>query len=764
MSFVLPPNTKKILFEKSEIKDVVSKIKADLCSDYETEIKTNNLKHNKNFNAYLYKINKLFFVIDIDSETALIYVNSLIEKHKLKKLQFTKSISNYNDKCCYKHHIYFKNNLNIENNKSIGKLEMFVNKIIIEDAIEFNNNVDLDNLPELNKEFYEELLLYKPPSKEIEKGKVKPERPEGPEGPQEEDKTIKIKKNDVPINLDIKNLNEQDIKILELVNILNIWRCDDYNNWFNVGRCLFNTNIEYTNIFNEFSKKSNKYEPSKIIKTWTDYKKYNKKSDKALTLGTLRFYANEDNREDYLNWCSKYKYNINLQYEAVKKNFEINNFFIKNPVMYGTINFEGELKLRNENEFKTLHQRIKFMGVNPITGEDEEKSFIMSWLYDDAARQYEKLEFLPKQDTPDIFYNSFNGFEVEKQHEEDIKLNFEDSNLYLLLNHLCGNDSKVVNYVLKWIANRVQKPYEITKVALLFKSLQGAGKNLFWDWVGKSIIGHKYFFDTEKTDLVFGRFNGLIENIILGIINETSGKDTFNIIELIKGLITADDNMIEHKGMKPYKNKNHIGLVFLTNNSNSINIPSDDRRFVGIKCNSEICNDPVFFPKVVEEIKSKKYDRCFYEYLMNMDIKNFNFTTERPKTSFYNDMVELNRPILTNFMLYLYHTRTEEATGATLFNMFGIYLQQMNIVNKLSGTKFGINLKDYDGITKIKSHWVMKYHINKPVLKEYLIKKCSIDADEFDCDSTGFINDDVVVKTNNNNNNNKSDFDLDFID
>ena len=86
--------------------------------------------------------------------------------------------------------------------------------------------------------------------------------------------------------------------------------------------------------------------------------------------------------------------------------FEINNFFIKNPVMYGTINFEGELKLRNETEFKTLHQRLKYIGINPITGEDEEKSFIMAWLYDETARQYEKLEFLPKQETPNIFYNS----------------------------------------------------------------------------------------------------------------------------------------------------------------------------------------------------------------------------------------------------------------------------------------------------------------------------------------------------------------------
>ncbi len=95
-----------------------------------------------------------------------------------------------------------------------------------------------------------------------------------------------------------------------------------------------------------------------------------------------------------------------------------------------------------------------------------------------------------------------------------------------------------------------------------------------------------------------------------------------------------------------------------------------------------VCNDPIFFPKVVQEIKSKKYDRCFYDYLMALNIDGFDFTNESPKTSFYNDMIEINRPILTNFMLYLYHTNLEDATGATLFNMFGIYLQQMNIVNK----------------------------------------------------------------------------------
>ncbi len=40
-------------------------------------------------------MNKSFFVIDIDSEAALNYVGSLIEKYNINNIQSTKSISNY---------------------------------------------------------------------------------------------------------------------------------------------------------------------------------------------------------------------------------------------------------------------------------------------------------------------------------------------------------------------------------------------------------------------------------------------------------------------------------------------------------------------------------------------------------------------------------------------------------------------------------------------------------------------------------------------
>ena len=67
-------------------------------------------------------------------------------------------------------------------------------------------------------------------------------------------------------------------------------------------------------------------------------------------------------------------------------------------------------------------------------------------------------------------------------------------------------------------------------------------------------MGSEYYLNTEKTDLIFGRFTSSIENKILIIINETSGKATFQINENIKAAITAEYNQIEHKGFDQFGN------------------------------------------------------------------------------------------------------------------------------------------------------------------------------------------------------------------
>jgi hypothetical protein len=66
--------------------------------------------------------------------------------------------------------------------------------------------------------------------------------------------------------------------------------------------------------------------------------------------------AEKDNNELYKKWCAKWKYTIKVSYEEIKNNFEINNFKINNPCMYGTINYEGELIIRDRREFINLYE------------------------------------------------------------------------------------------------------------------------------------------------------------------------------------------------------------------------------------------------------------------------------------------------------------------------------------------------------------------------------------------------------------------------
>ena len=168
MSIMTPPNTKKILFAKTDKEDEIKKQKAHYCKEYNNQIKINNLTHNEKFNAYLFNINKEFLIIDIDTEHAFDYINELIIKHNLKADEFkiTKSISNINKINKFKHHIYFKNNLNIEKDYLLNGLDLLTNKLLFEDAKQFNKKINLDELPELTQDFYNDLIKYNCSSKE----------------------------------------------------------------------------------------------------------------------------------------------------------------------------------------------------------------------------------------------------------------------------------------------------------------------------------------------------------------------------------------------------------------------------------------------------------------------------------------------------------------------------------------------------------------------------------------------------------------------
>lgn len=62
-------------------------------------------------------------------------------------------------------------------------------------------------------------------------------------------------------------------------------------------------------------------------------------------------------------------------------------------------------------------------------------------------------------------------------------------------------------YILNWMAYLLQHPARKCGTALVFKSKQGAGKNIWWEWFGNQVLGRYLFYLASNMELVVGKFS-----------------------------------------------------------------------------------------------------------------------------------------------------------------------------------------------------------------------------------------------------------------
>lgn len=527
-------------------------------------------------------------------------------------------------------------------------------------------------------------------------------------------------------------LNNKVIKtdddINEVINncllCLPIENYNDFEKWRDIA-LIINNELGYNGLENliNWSTDGEGFDKIKVEQFYKNIKP----KENGLKIGTLKKMAKESNPDLYKQLFKKNKEKVinedKTEYDINKIKFELNNFKLLDPVGFATIREDKSLILRNKKDFVTVYENLL------INDGNKNISFVSEWLKDPNNRTYDKIDFLPMQQAPQSVYNTFMGYQAEKT--ELIKTDIENSLMLKHIKNLCNNDDIVFDYFIKFLANLVKSPYNISKTAIILKSIQGCGKDTLLDWFGNNILGSKYYINTDKAELIFGRFNSCIENKILIVMNETNGKDTFSINENIKCAITAKENNIEHKGKAPYKNTNNIAYVFLTNNDNPIKVPHDDRRFCGIECDNNIANNFEYFKKLNDEINDKSYDRAFFNYLMSIDINNYDFTNNRPITSFYNNMKELNTPILAKFfenMIDKYNSsKIINFTASSLYDNFNIFIKENNFKIEYTSTKFGIDIKNYEGIEKKRVKTGNQIIINIDQLKEHLKLKYKIE-------------------------------------
>ena len=660
-------------------------------------------------------------------------------------------------------HIYCKYN---KNQKTTTNTDLGID-IRNDDAIafgvgtktEFNTSYDLlDNAKLLDVEMPMELYLKIVTPKIVAEDKPK------------QNKIIVKKANTSQIQA------KQIDKSCQLLDLIDIKYWDDFESWKRIVWAM--KEEEYSmEVAKEFSQKSSNYDIDGFSNIWN-------KSPSNITIsqGTINYYAKISDENKYYKIARSHKMtdddvmDINKFYEiqsemVMPDSLIPNNFNDLNKSKQQEIN-EQVAEFENEKQYDELNRKciyfesFHFKVMNPpcfgrtsynktlllnaseielqyenvFVGKKNDIKWVKYWRARKYMRTFENVDFLPPPlECADYTMNTFNGLRAEKLPACDAM------NVELLLKHidiLSGNDVDGSQYIINYLAHAVQKSGELPRVALVFQSDQGTGKNIFFENLVRKLFGAEYLLQTAEMDKVIGRFS-MINNKLFIIMDETSGKDSFTNSDKIKNIITCEQIPWERKGIDGININNCGRYLFFSNNDTPVKIEASDRRYVVFKCSNERQNDSPYFKEMSKMFSDDAVIKTVYNYLLNVDISNWDSIHDRPITQAYKDIQCANIPPMAKWLEDRYYLNNahiqmgsdksevddhQNVKSNDLFQEYKIWLVENGFKNmEYNVTKFGRELKKFDGVEKKRKPHGMLYVFDFECLKKYLLHKKYLD-------------------------------------
>lgn len=447
--------------------------------------------------------------------------------------------------------------------------------------------------------------------------------------------------------------------------------------------------------------------------------------------------TNKEMTQDYIDIVNDHINTPTLDingYEFKKQQFEETHFKSLNPVSFCS-KLDSGLIVRSKRDFTICYENIKVRTFKKVKDDyvPQITKFCNLWFDDENIRTYDRIDFYPKCQPPPNVYNLYDGFKAETLPKHD--LNIKDTLMWKHIQYLCNNDPLIIDYLIKWVAHIIQKPYKRIGTCLLIRSIQGTGKDTFFNFIGTRLLGSKYYFNDANFELIFGKFNSMIENKILIVGNEVSATDTSGFFGKVINTITSPKLSIERKGISAYECNNFSSFVFLTNNDFPFKISHSDRRFVCWEASPLIANNTEYFNNLYNEIESGKLDRLFYDYFNSIDIDDFSPSGNRPMTSVYNEMRQYSIPPYIRFLDEYTSDNADvnrEIKSDDFYSEFITYLKNGGYKYDMSITKFILKIKEFTSVQSIRTSKCRRLILNNAKLRAELIMKRLIDDEKIE--------------------------------
>lgn len=263
-----------------------------------------------------------------------------------------------------------------------------------------------------------------------------------------------------------------------------------------------------------------------------------------------------------------------------------------------------------------------------------------------------EVGFDPTETDKNILCNLWGGWPTKPK-------SGECSGLLSLLSYLCqgeekNNSTEIYDWVLKWLAYLIQNPGAKMKTALIFHGPQGAGKNLFFESYAKIFGKYARIVGQAEID---DKFNDWASGKLFMIADEVVARqELFHIKNKLKALITGDTIRINPKNVAAHDEKNHVNLVFLSNEKQPLVLEKDDRRYVVIWTPGQL--DRNDYKEIADEVANGGIE-ALHDYLLNLPLGDFNEHSRPPVTKSKEDLIEINLESSERFLDLLIANETQ---------------------------------------------------------------------------------------------------------
>lgn len=218
-----------------------------------------------------------------------------------------------------------------------------------------------------------------------------------------------------------------------------------------------------------------------------------------------------------------------------------------------------------------------------------------------------------------------------------------------LLRHMCAADSQpdaLFYWVLRWLAYPIQHPGAKMQTTIVVHGPQGTGKNMFFETIMGIYGPYGRVIDQGAIE---DKFNDWASRRLFLIADEVVARsDLYHIKNKLKSLITGEWIRINPKNMAAYDERNHVNMVFLSNEAMPTIVEQDDRRHAVIWTPEKLSAD--FYTCLKAEIDAGG-GAALHHYLLHLDLGDFGPSTKPPMTDAKRELIDQSLDSPSRFVL-----------------------------------------------------------------------------------------------------------------